>query len=75
MIERGEALAKFPWPTIEAAFLAGVMRALMAALVLAGGVWLAHGIIRRWLGGEQETAGLAVAPQSRREQLTAPPEH
>jgi len=51
MIERGEALAKFPWPTLDAAFLAGLMRALMAVLILAGGVWLANGMVRRWFGG------------------------
>jgi hypothetical protein len=50
MIERGEALAKFPFPTIDAAFLASVTRGLMAALVLGGGVWLANGLLRRWIG-------------------------
>jgi hypothetical protein len=50
MIERGEALAKFPFPTIDAAFLASATRGLMAALVLGGGVWLANGLLRRWIG-------------------------
>jgi hypothetical protein len=50
MIERGEALAKFPFPTIDAAFLASVLRGVMAALVLGGGVWLANGLLRRWIG-------------------------
>ena len=50
MIERGEALAKFPFPTIDAALLASVMRGLMAALVLGAGVWLANGLLRRWIG-------------------------
>ena len=38
MIERGEQLAKFPFPTLDAAFLASAMRGLMAALFLALGV-------------------------------------
>jgi len=36
MIERGDQLAKFPFPKLDAAFLASVMRGLMAALILAG---------------------------------------
>ena len=34
MIERGEQLAQFPMPALDAAFLAGLMRGLMAALIL-----------------------------------------
>jgi len=49
MIERGAELAKFPLPALDAAFLAGAMRGLMAALILAGGVWLANGLLRRWI--------------------------
>jgi HupE/UreJ protein len=75
MIERGEALAKYPWPTVNAAFLAGVMRALMAALVLAAGVWLAHGLVRRWLSGLDKARAPEVVPEPRRQQLTAPPKH
>jgi hypothetical protein len=75
MIERGEALAKFPWPTLDVAFFAGLMRALMAALILAGGVWLANGMIRRWLGNQRMTPRLEVAPGRGRERLTAPPKH
>lgn len=49
MLERGEQLMKFPLPTLDAALVAGAMRALMAALVLAGVVWLANGVVKRWL--------------------------
>ena len=49
MLERGADLAKFPFPTLDAAFLASAMRGLMAVLILAGGVWLASGLLRRWL--------------------------
>jgi hypothetical protein len=46
MIERGDRLSKFPFPALDAALLAGAMRWLMAALTLAGLVWLAHGMLR-----------------------------
>jgi hypothetical protein len=49
MIERGTELAKFPLPALDAAFFASAMRGLMAALILAGGVWLANGALRRWI--------------------------
>ena len=51
--ERGEELLQFPFPTVDAAFLASAMRGLMAALVLAGLVMLVGGRLRRWLGAEQ----------------------
>jgi hypothetical protein len=51
MIERGETLSRFPRPAIDAAFLMGTMRWLMAVLVLTGAVWLLNGALRRrgWL--------------------------
>src|ERR1700704_1022732 len=49
MIERAGELGKFPLPALDAAFFAGAMRGLMAALILAGGVWLANGVLRRWI--------------------------
>jgi HupE / UreJ protein len=48
MVERWEQLAKFPLPKIDLEFLAGAMRALMAVLILALGVLLAHGWLKRW---------------------------
>jgi hypothetical protein len=50
MIERGEQLAKFPFPKIDAAFLASAMRGLIAVLVLALAVLLANSWLRRWIG-------------------------
>jgi hypothetical protein len=50
MLGRGELLAKFPFPKIDAALLASAMRGLMALLVLAGGVLLVKGALRRWIG-------------------------
>ena len=52
MIERGSELAKFPLPALDAAFFASAMRGLMAALILAGGVWLVNGVLRRWIGAD-----------------------
>jgi hypothetical protein len=49
MLERGDQLAKFPLPVIDAAFLASLMRGLMALIVLGVLVWLANSVVRRWL--------------------------
>jgi hypothetical protein len=56
MFEGWEALAKFPHPRPDAAFLAGAMRGLMAMLIIAGGVWLVTGPVNRWLGAEKMPA-------------------
>jgi hypothetical protein len=50
MIERASDLAKFPFPKLDAAFLAGAMRGLMAVLILALAVLIANGLLRRWPG-------------------------
>jgi HupE / UreJ protein len=51
--DRGTELLKFPMPTIDAAFLAGLLRGLMAVLLLTAFVWLASGPVYRWMRGEQ----------------------
>ena len=51
MLERGEQVAKFPFPQLDAAFLAGAMRGGMAILVLAGAVLLANAWLKPWLTG------------------------
>ena len=51
MIERGGELAKFPLPRLDAAFLAGAMRGLIALIVLGAIVWLVRGPVERWIGG------------------------
>jgi hypothetical protein len=48
MTERCAQLAKFPFPQLDAAFLAGAMRALMAMLVVGALLCLANGLVRRW---------------------------
>jgi len=49
MLERGEQLLKFPFPVVDAAFLAGAMRGLIALIILGVLVWLANGAVRRWI--------------------------
>jgi HupE / UreJ protein len=55
MLERGELLSRFPFPTLDAAFLASLMRGLLAMLILAAGVWIVHGSITRLLYKSDET--------------------
>ena len=50
MTERGAQLAKFPFPVLDAAFAASLMRGAMALIILAAIVWAAQGLINRWIG-------------------------
>jgi hypothetical protein len=52
MLERGAQLAKFPFPTLDAAFIASAMRGLMAVLILAALVWAANSWLRRWIAAD-----------------------
>lgn len=63
MIERGEQLAKFPFPKIDAAFLASAMRGLMAMLILAFAVWLANARLRRWIDAQRMSPAKDVAAE------------
>jgi hypothetical protein len=47
MVERGERLAKFPWPNFDPGTTAGAIRWLMALIVLVGLAWLASEAIQR----------------------------
>jgi hypothetical protein len=49
MLERGERLAKFPFPALDAGSIAAAIRWLMALLVVAALGWLAAGAIQRYL--------------------------
>jgi hypothetical protein len=49
MLERAEQLARFPLPRLDAAFAASVMRGLILALLLAAGLWLVSGWLKRWM--------------------------
>jgi hypothetical protein len=59
MLERGRQLAKFPSPHLDAAFLTTAMSAVLAALMLAGGVWLARGFLGRFIRAETVGPGRA----------------
>ena len=61
MIERGEQLAKFPFPKIDAEFLAGAMRGLMAMLILALAVLLANSWLKRWIRAQKMSSAKDVA--------------
>ncbi len=56
MLERGEVLTRFPLPALDAAFLASLMRGLLAMLILAAGVWIVHGWITRQLEKSHDAA-------------------
>ncbi|HYZ63096.1 MAG TPA: HupE/UreJ family protein [Acetobacteraceae bacterium] len=49
MEERWGELTKFPLPKLDVLLLTSAMRGLMAALILAGLVWIASGTLNRWL--------------------------
>jgi hypothetical protein len=52
LTERWADLRKFPLPNIDAAALAGILRWVIVAIVLALLVWMADGWLRRWMGQE-----------------------
>ncbi len=52
MLDRGAVLAKFPPPTLDAAFLASLMRGAMAVLILVALLWGVSGAVRRLQGKE-----------------------
>ncbi len=66
MIERGEQLAKFPLPSLDAAFIASAMRGLIAALILAGGVALVNGFLKRWIESDGVAPVKEIAEKSAR---------
>ncbi|MFO1285973.1 MAG: HupE/UreJ family protein [Rubrivivax sp.] len=49
MSERWSALVQFPWPTLDAAAAAELLRWAMAAVVLGLVVWAADRPVRRWM--------------------------
>src|SRR5215470_15329941 len=67
MLDRGAVLAKFPFPTLDAAFFASLMRGAMAVLILAALVWLASGFVRRFMEGREGFADKALAKAPARE--------
>jgi len=47
MLERGDKLRQFPWPSFDAATMASAARWLMAIVVAGGLAWFARGVLRR----------------------------
>ena len=54
MLERFDSLWKFPFPKIDAAFLASAMRGSIALIILGALVWLANGAVRRWMAPRED---------------------
>ena len=56
MTERAERLSQFPWPKLDAASVAAVMRWLISILVLGVAIWLVDVWLRRsgWLTAERK---------------------
>jgi hypothetical protein len=61
MVERYEALAKFPFPALNAAFFASLMRGLMAVLILVAFLWAVNGFVRRFQQGRTQAADKRLA--------------
>jgi len=53
MAERAGTLAKFPWPALDAAAAAALLRWAMAALAIGLLVWWLDRPVRRWMGAEE----------------------
>jgi hypothetical protein len=69
MLERGETLAKFPPPKLDAALAASAMRGLVAVLILAGGVALVSG----WLKGRERADSASRKPKDAAERPAQEP--
>ncbi|HEV2991843.1 MAG TPA: HupE/UreJ family protein, partial [Candidatus Angelobacter sp.] len=68
MVDRGSRLGEFPWPALNAAFFAGVVRWLMLILICAGVVWLASKVLRRkianWNAARERTAAIQASDEA-----------
>jgi hypothetical protein len=60
MLDRFADLRKFPFPALDAAAIASLLRWMMAAVAVALVVWLANGPVSRWL-----TRSVAGSPPTR----------
>lgn len=74
MMERGGRLREFPWPALNAAFLAGVMRWMMVALIGGGVVWIISRVVgERFNRSKAAGADSSTDEQARRAELGVPP--
>jgi len=69
LTERGEQLMKFPMSLPDAASLASAMRGLMWALILAAGVWLMNGLVKRWMRADKLAPGDAAPAEQEARQI------
>jgi HupE/UreJ protein len=69
LLDRWSALAKFPYPRLDAAFLASAMRGLMAMLIVAGGVWLVKRLVDGWMQAEKTPDPEPAAPNASAQNL------
>ena len=53
LTERGEQLLQYRFPVMDAAALAVILRWLMALVAIAGLLWLASGLVKRWEGASR----------------------
>jgi HupE / UreJ protein len=63
MLDRGAALRQydFEWPTLDAVFAVGAIRALMLALIVVAAAWGLYGVYRKLLGGARPETGPAAS--------------
>jgi hypothetical protein len=59
MLERLERLRQFPWPTLDAAFLAGALRWLLLIALVGVALWLVNALLLRagWVAAESKSSG------------------
>jgi hypothetical protein len=62
MLERGAILGRFPLPVLDAAFLAGALRWLIAILIVPGVIRAGLRMVRRRSERSSETLGAQIDP-------------
>ena len=67
MIDRGDQLLRFPFPVIDAAAIAAILRWLMVIVASAGVLWLISGFVEKWQG-----RGKTEETRGKTEGVTAP---
>jgi hypothetical protein len=63
MTERGSGLGGFGWPAMDAVLLLTLVRWMLAAVIVAGLIWLARTLVLPRVAGEPQSPRRAGAPQ------------
>ncbi len=58
MLERADALMQFPWPAMDAAAFAALLRWVLAAVILAAIVWAMNVALQTWQRRRDRTGGM-----------------